>query len=348
MASIREVANKAGVSIATVSRVMNGHHTVAEELRKRVLEAADVCEYRPNGSKRGASSVALLYMNEFLLTSPYDTACFVGMSEAMRRSPYDLVLLDMQRDRGKDEPLQQFLARKGVCGAIIRSTVEYRGILSSMATEGVPLVVLGDHFEQDALRFVYADSRSATREAVEYLLALGHREIAFVACDRDDGDHIDRMNAYREVLEAEDLYQHKHLHRVPPFRMDGAPLARRLLSKTDRPTAMFIADPLVAVGVINEAHRMGVRIPEDLSIIGFDDTDMRNMVFPRMSAVCQDSTLIGESAFEAVRQQIEAKANGEKISKPHDAWFEIHDTTGPPPIQVKSFLPGGVRLSTSS
>ncbi len=337
MPSIREVAREAGVSIATVSRVLNGHTSVKPELRSRVLEVAGAKDYSPTVGKRKAERIALLYTGEFHLGSPYDSACVEGLGRAMRRSSYDLTLLDVSRDKDRDESLKRFFTRKGVCGAVVRSTVEYRGQLVDMSEAGVPLVVLGDHFDCDLLRFVYADSRGASREAMEHLVSLGHKRVAFVGCDRDDGDHNDRMAAYKQVLGEADLFRQEDVHRVPPYRMDGAPLIRRILSKSDRPTALFVADPLVAVGIINEAHSLGARIPEDLSVIGFDDTDTRNTVHPAMSAVCQDSTLIGEMAFDAVRDLVESLETPEP-PKPQEAWFEIHGTTAPPPTEVKRFL----------
>ena len=336
MASIREVAKKAGVSIATVSRVMNGHHTVAEHLRVRVLNAAKACDYNPHGTKSGASTIGLLYTKDFYLNSPYDSAVFAGMSDAMRHSQYDLVLLDLARDRRQEETFKQFFARKRVGGAIVRSAYEQRDLLLEMAGEDLPMVVLGDHFQHESLKFVYSDSREASREAIDYLIAMGHKKIAFVQCERDDGDHIDRMNAYREGLEAEGLYDESRVYRVPPFRMDGVPLARRLLTKSDRPTAIFIADPMVTVGIVNECTRLGVRIPEDISIVGFDDTDTRHMLCPRVTAVCQDSRQIGEKAFEAVRELMEGKSEGEAPATPPEAWFEIHESTGTAPESVKA------------
>ncbi|QDU87963.1 Catabolite control protein A [Pirellulimonas nuda] len=339
MSSVRAVAKKAGVSIATVSRVLNGSASVTPELRNRVLEVAATCDYAPTVGKIRASRIGLLYMDEFWLSSPYDSACIDGMGKAMRRSIYDFVILDFRRDRQAGEPLRQFLSRKGVSGAVVRSRLEFRGELVELAREGAPLVVLGDHFDCEQLRFVYAASSNASREAVEHLVSLGHKRIAFVGCDRDDGDHSDRMEAYREVLSDAGLFCDRDVYRVPPHRMDGSPLARRILSKADRPTAMFIADPLLAVGIVNEAHQMGVRVPEDLSVIGFDDSDTRNSVYPRMSAVCQDSSLIGELAFDAVRELCEGEPNLSSSTKQQEAWFEIHETTAPPPQKAKAFLP---------
>lgn len=340
MASVREVARHAGVSIATVSRVLNGQTSVRDDLRKKVLAAADHCRYVPAVGRRIADRIALLYTGRFSIGSPYDSACVEGIVEEIRQTSYDLVVLDMHRDRNEGESLAAFLARKGVCAAIVRSTIGERHVVEAMGQEDVPLVVLGDHFDHPSLHFCYASSRAASREAVEHLVSLGHRDIAFATCDIDDGDHIDRYEAYREVMEAAGAYREDFVHRVPPYRMDGSPLIRRILSKRDRPTAIFIADPLVAVGVLNEAHRLGVDVPRELSIVAVDDSDTRNMVHPCLSAVCQDSKRLGVQAMQGLLELIDGGA-ARALATKQQAWFEIHDTTTPPPQEVDRFLPNG-------
>lgn len=345
MASIRQVAKHAGVSIATVSRVMNGAESVDPTLRHQVMKAVEDCDYSPGVGRRSLDSIALIYAGPFTIGSPYDSACVDGMVEAMRGTNYDLAVLDIHRDKGKSESLRQFYARKGISGAVVRCTLEQRQLVTDLSKEGVPLVVLGDHFECDSLSFVYADSKVASRDAIEHLVALGHERIAFAACEREDGDHLDRLLAYRTVLDEHKLLDESLICRVPPHRLDGAQLLRNLLSISQRPTAMFIADPLVAVGAINEAHRMGVKIPTDLSIIGFDDSDTRDMIYPRMSAVCQDAKVLGQLAFERVLQKISGGSEPSPSSDAQSAWLEIGNSTGPPPQTVDRILPTGERIA---
>ncbi|MEM1304878.1 MAG: LacI family DNA-binding transcriptional regulator [Planctomycetota bacterium] len=344
MPSIREVARKAGVSIATVSRVMNGTESVAPHLREKVNQAIAVCDYSPKVGRRSLESIALLYTGPFSIGSPYDAACVEGMVEAMRDSEFDLTIVDYARDRNAGESLRQFFARKGIRGAILRSTAAERDMVEEFAAEGLPLVVLGDHFDNERLSFVYAKSKNASCEAVEHLISLGHKRIAFAACERDDGDHLDRLVAYRDVLAGHGLLEESLICRVPPQRFDGAQLLRNLLGMPARPTALFVADPLVAVGAMNEAHRMGVRIPDDLSILGFDDTDIRSTVYPQMSAVCQDARLLGRAAFERVHQLTTEPRTGASVSEPQEAWLDIGNTTGPPPASLDRVLPSGARL----
>ena len=216
MASVREVARHAGVSIATVSRVLNGQTSVRDDLRRKVLAAADQCRYVPTVGRRTTDRVALIYTGPFSVGSPYDSACIEGIVRAVRETPYDLSILDMARDRTEGESRTAFLTRKGVCGAIVRSTIDERRLVEEMAREEVPLVVLGDHFLHPTLRFCYADSRAASREAVEHLISIGHRTIACASCDGDDGDHIDRYESYRGVMDEAGLYREDMVHRVPP------------------------------------------------------------------------------------------------------------------------------------
>ncbi len=344
MASIRDVAKEAGVSIATVSRVINGAEGVATGLRRKVNEAVEACNYTPAVGRRSLDSIALMYAGPFTVGSPYDSACLEGMVDAMRDTDYDLSIVDVNRDKAPNETLKQFFARKGIRGAIIRCTSGERGLVTSWSTEQLPLVVLGDHFECPNLSFVYADSSAASRQAVEYLVSIGHRRVAFAACERDDGDHLDRLSAYRQVMEENGLTDETLVCRVPPHRLDGAQLLRHLLGRSDRPTALYVADPLVAIGAINEAHRLGVSIPNDLSIVGFDDTDMRSSIHPRMSAVCQETTQLGRAAFDSVMKQIEAKRTPTSEVSTFEAWLELNETTSPPPEVTERILPTGARL----
>jgi DNA-binding LacI/PurR family transcriptional regulator len=268
------------------------------------------------------------------------------MVDAMRDTPYDLMLVDLRRDKAPGETFRQFFTRKGICGAILRSTADERQLVERMAAEELPLVMLGDHYEHASLPFIYAESAAASRQAIEHLLSLGHTRIAFAACEREDGDHRDRFEAYRATLESRGLMHPDLVGRIPPHRMDGEKLIRNLMGMPDRPTAVYIADPLVAVGAINEAHKMGVKIPEDLSIIGVDDTDIRSLIYPKMTAICQDSRLLGQTAFKRVVSLIASEGKTPDLSRGHAAWLEINETTAPPPEVAYHVLPNRTRVAS--
>src|SRR3954469_23607637 len=310
MTTIRRVAQRAGVSIATVSRVVNGSTAVDPELRDRVLDAVSRCGYAPTIGRRSDASIALVYTGPFSVGSPYDAACFDGIVSAMLESDFDLKIVHLRRDKSSDETHSQFFFRKGIRGAILRSTSTDRDVARIIGDEGFPAVVLGDRFDHHRLAFAYNESRTASSEGVEHLISLGHRRIAFVANDTDDGDHVDRLVAYRQTLSGHGIYDPQLEFRVPAHRLDGAQLMRKMMSINAPPTAVFIADPLTACGAINEARKLGLRIPEEMSILGFDDTDSRFSVEPTMTAICQNSRELGQLAFELLVQQCEGFGDG--------------------------------------
>ena len=188
-------------------------------------------------------------------------------------------------------------------------------------------MVLGDRFDHPRLAFAYNESRTASEEGVEHLISLGHKRIAFAANDTDDGDHIDRLEAYRRDAQELTVFTTSSSNfACPAHRLDGAQLMRKMMSISTPPTAVFIADPLTACGAINEAHKLGLRIPEEMSILGFDDSDTRFSVEPTMTAICQDSRELGRLAYELLVQRCDGAENGQPAwvgqglagDQPHD------------------------------
>lgn len=348
MTTIRRVAEEAGVSIATVSRVVNGSTAVAPELRDRVLQAVRGCGYTPTVGRRSTASIALVYTGPYTIGSTFDAACLEGIVSGMLESDYDVVIVHLRRDKGPKETYSQFFFRKGIRGAILRTTCADRDIARAIAEEGFPAVVLGDHFDDPRLAFAYNVSRTASAEGVEHLISLGHKRIAFAANDTDDGDHLDRLEAYRQTLKRGGLYDAQLEFRVPAHRLDGAQLMRKMMSLSSPPTAVFVADPLIADGAINEAHKIGLNIPEELSILGFDDTDTRHAVFPTMTAVCQDSCELGRTAFELVERHCGQPPAKRERAVLGTAWLEINHSTGRAPARPIRVLPNGERLETVS
>lgn len=336
MSSVRVIAREAGVSIATVSRVLNNHPRVSEEVRSRVLAAANQQRYVANVGKRSTANVALLYTGELSLGSPFDAQLMWGMSAGLEEYDYDLMVLDVKRSVQPGETYSQMLMRKGVRGVVLRTTLETRNICLAITNEGFPAVVIGDRFEHDGVRFVYSDSREPSREAVDHLIALGHTRIGICLNHVEDSDHADRLEGYRQSLADHGLaWDRKRVFRVPANRAGGAQLIRRLSAMADGPTALYITDPETSSGAFKEAREMGLRIPRDLSVVGFDDGDSRFDVYPEMSAVCQDTGALGREALNALHDVISSGSSQPlPVRKVLRAWFELHASTAPPPTKA--------------
>jgi DNA-binding LacI/PurR family transcriptional regulator len=331
MASVRTIAQKAGVSITTVSRVLNNHPQVSADVRKRVLTASNETGYTPIVGRRSTSNIAFVYTGESSIGSPFDAAILVGLCRRMEDHRLDLVVIDARRARATGETYTQMFLRKGIRGAVLRTTLQTHIVCETIAAEGFPCVVVGDRLDHDSVSYVYGDSREASRDATEHLIGLGHRRISICINIVDDSDHVDRLSGYRQALADHQIaFDNKLVLRVPANRDGGAQLLRRLMTMVDRPTAAFLTDPMTAVGLLSEARKSNIRIPEDLSIVGFDDTETRYSVFPELTAVCQDAAGLGRESFEALLAIMNQTDEKVVVRKSLRTWLEVHGSTAAP------------------
>jgi len=344
VASVRAIAKEVGVSAATVSRAMNNHPMVAADVRDRVLEVANRFGYVATVGRRTTNYIALCYMGERTIGSPFDAALMQGISDRLDAAGYDLVILDANRARQNGESLSQMLHRRGVRGAILRTTTRSRSLAEQLSSEGFPCVVVGDRFsEQSGVISIYSDSSETSREAVEHLLALGHKHVAMLLNVVDDSDHLDRLSGYRQALEKQSIdFDDRMVFRAAASLDAGVQFVRKLATASPRPTAVYVADPMAAVGVINEARRTGLRVPEDLSVVGFDDGQLRHLTYPTMTSVVQDAEELGRGAFDLLTARLDKVTSsnsngktGEKlpmigITRVLATHLEIHETTAPP------------------
>ena len=333
MSSVREIARRTGVSITTVSRVLNNHPSVSEQVRDRVMAAANRSRYVAPVGRRATDNIAFVCLGEPSLGSPFDGAILQGMSRGLDDAGLDLVVLNARRGRAAGETFAQWFMRKGVRGAVIRTTTETRDLCLQLAAEGFPAVVVADRLDHPRLACVSSDATAACTRAVEHLIHLGHRRIGVTLNIVDDHDHLQRLDAYRAAMQGAGLPVDERLVlRVPAFRGAGSQGLRLIMGMPDRPTAVFVTDPMAAVGMFHEAQRTGVSIPRDLSVVGFDDTEQRLSVFPRMSAVCQDAEALGRAAFDALQQLLAGRHAADATAAAPDCWLELHDSTAPPPV----------------
>ena len=333
MASVRQIANQAGVSIATVSRVINNSPKVSEAARARVLKAINQEKYKPKTGKLSATNVAYVFTDAITLGSPYDAGILAGMSSGLEYNELDLLVLNAKSCRQGGETFQDVFRRKGVCGVIVRTTSASVGLCRAILQSGLPTVVLGDEIEGYENLCLDVDSRSASRDAVEHLVGLGHQRIGFCTNVVEDKDHSDRYGGYLDALEQAEIETNPKLHfRVPASRQGGEQLARRIATMADAPTALYVADPGTCLGLITEARKLGVSVPEQLSIVGFDDAETRFFTSPALTAGCQDAQRLGSKAMRRLvgamfADDAEVNVEDDKLL----AWFEVNESTGPVP-----------------
>ncbi len=331
MASVRQIAKQLGVSPATVSRAMNNHASIAPELRKKILGAINRTRYVPRVGLRSTTNIAFVYTGESSLGSPFDAALMAGMGQRMEEYRFDLMILSTRTAKLPDESYSQMFLRKGIRGAVLRTNAEARHVCEQIIEEEFPAVVVSDRFDDPRASFIYSDSRATSKEAIEFLIHLGHRRIAACINVVDDTDHADRLAGYQDALVAHNVPFDEQLVFRARARIDGGTqTVRRLMSLPQRPTAIYFADPMTAVGAVNEARSLGIDVPRDLSIIGFDDAELRYMVHPTMTAVCQDATSIGREAFDVLQGMMGSRGEISPVHRVLPTRFEVHGSTSGP------------------
>jgi LacI family transcriptional regulator len=346
MASIRQIAESTGVSVATVSRALNNRPEVSVEMRDRVWAEAERVGYRLNARSRATNLIGLAYPGRPVNAEfgGFDAAIVSGVTRGVNEARFDVALVNIDRDKLPNETFSQFFRRKGLQGVVLRSFADTRHICEAIADEGFPSVVVADRFENPRVNYIYSDSYGQSCHAVEHLIHLGHRRIGMCIHMVADSDHADRRRAYEQTLQAHGIPLDPSLTvEVIGDMAGGAAGLNRLMSLPQPPTALYLTDPLATLGALRRALELSIDIPGDLSIVGFDDSAVRKMAYPVYTAVCQDAMALGVKAAEWLTRRLSNSAETTFRVK-INTMFEVNQTTGVPPETAVRILPDGQRL----
>ena len=356
MASVREIARKTGLSAATVSRALKAHPDVSDETRTLVFCEAQRSGYfneekcggkSPAAIQRHCSSIGYVVPGDSKLYD-YDWLLMDGVIEGLRQSRLDLRVIDLQRNKSHNESYTQFFTRSGLQGIVIRSALLHQAQTQEILDEEFPCVVVARKFENHPnVNFVWCDSGPETASAVEHLADLGHKRLALVVHRRPGSDHMDRQRGFMEACEARGIeFDSRMVIKIHANIEGGKTTFNRLMSLVDHPTAIVFTDPLTAMGALIRAQEVGLRIPDDLSIVGFDDGNQRHRVYPTLTAICQDTHEIGLEAGIWLGQKVNGQTT-KPLRKVLHASLEINQTTGVPPKDSVRLAPNGTLIIDS-
>ena len=345
MSSVREIARKTGLSAATVSRALQSRPGVSDATRDIVASEAKRSGYSPSAPLRQGTSVGYVVPGNTNLWE-YDWMLLGGVMEGLRQSELDLTLLDIQGGKARDESYAQFFARSGIRGVVVRSTRQQQASCDEILAGDYPSVLLAERADdRPDINFVCCDSSRETGNAVHHLVDLGHRRIAIVMHRRADSDHLDRRRGYLEACEALAIEESNRIVIQVSANLSGGRTAlNRLMSQSLPPTAIIFTDPKTATGAMLRAQEVGLKIPADLSIVGFDDGMQRHAVHPTMTVVYQDTHEIGLEAGIWLGRKIKG-LECPPLRKVLHATLEINQTTGVPPQDVLRLAPNGDVIS---
>ncbi len=306
--TIKDVAEKAGVSFTTVSHVINGTRRVAEETAMRVHEAIRDLSYEPceraRSLKRGTSG--LIGVMTASGVDPYFSLVLEGIDSACRASGMGTLLCHSDCDPSIEEENVRLLRSKGADAIIVNSLVGEKGLLERLAEAKAPVLALQADFEDDRVDCIHANDREGAFEAVSRLVALGHERIACVAgIGTPHGSSNRRLAGYREALAAARIALPDDYLRLSPFSLDGAYDAVIDLFRMDEPpTAIFLFSDAMALGALRALEDLGKAVPRDVSVIGYDDLPLCEYSVPRLSSVSQPAFDLGRMAVERVLARV--------------------------------------------
>jgi LacI family transcriptional regulator len=309
--TIRDIAKLAGVSPATVSRVINGRPEVSDAVREAVLKVVNEHGYtaaRPAGTPSGLVGVTLP-----LIHHSYFSEILAGVSEAFYEHGLPMVLCPTLHEHDREVTLLQRLRHGTTDGAILILPEESHEELAALHEQGYPFVIVDPRTQPDErVPTVSASHLSGARDATAHLLALGHRRIAAITGPTGWIATDERLRGYRGALGEAGITPDPALQVESDFNDSGGRRAtEQLLALPDPPTAIFAFNDMLAIGALQAARHRGLRVPEDISVVGFDDTFEATIVNPMLTTVRQPLAEMGRMAVaQLVRllqsQRIEA------------------------------------------
>ncbi len=297
--TIHDVAALSGTSIATVSRTLNDPSKVRDTTRERVLSAVKALNFRPNlvGRQLRNERTGLIGVMLPDVLNPVFGECMQGIEESAAASGRRVVLMTTRYDPDRESYAVDTLLSQRVEGLILTvANADASPILEELKRSGVPYQLAYNHSSHHPC--VCVDNRAAARDAVALLLARGHRRVRMLSGSRTASDRaVQRYLGYCDAL------AQAGIRPLPPLEIDfgslrlSAPVLRRLTDARSRPTALFCGNDQLALVVMRSLRDAGIRVPEDISVIGFDGLVIGELLTPALATVCQPNRDIGVEAW---------------------------------------------------
>lgn len=331
----KDVAQRAGVSRSTVSYVLNDQAElkipISDETRQRVLDAVAALGYEPDARaqalRRGTTKIVGVIMP--VIHNPFFWQTLSGISNALREAGYSLHLSPPPLDAQQEANTIRELRSQRVDGLILLAAVKYLlpGLSSYLREVGHPIVeITAAKAEFDHVIHGYA---SGTRALMAHLFELGHRRIGFIYGVTQIEQGFDRLHTYREMLQEAGLSDSKALEVHCGDTLEEAYVAAHaVLSRPDRPTALLVINDILAMAVLRAAADLGLTVPGDLSVAGFDDIPFSSYIVPRLTTVSGKAETSGREAVRLLLKRLEAPELPQQVTAA-GVQLIIRESTGP-------------------
>ena len=345
MTTMREVAERAGVSATTVSFVLNGRQPangpISADTKQRVLTAAKELGYRPNGLAKAivqGHNQTIGFLARFIWHE-FTARILTGAIEEARQAGYGVQVLLLKNDILDKESIESCLEMR--LAGLITVDMDPNGLeylYSEMRPYNIPIAFLDTSFRQDWGIHITTDDAQGCKQAVTHLVDLGHKRIAYIGGEVGRGMTVMRDQAFLKAMIAHNLKVPKnYIGHGNWSTFVAEDLAMKMLRLKNPPTAIICANDEMAYGVQKAARRLGVKMPQELSLIGFSDVAIANMADPPLTSVHQPKEEIGRAATQLLLESMKRAQDGEDVNaKPLDillpTTLKIRASTAPPPL----------------
>jgi DNA-binding LacI/PurR family transcriptional regulator len=329
-ASMKDVARLAGVSIKTVSNVVNDYPFVSVATRSRVRAAVDALDYRPNTSARGLRTgrTDLISLAVPALDEPYFAELASLVVAAAERRGWTVVIEQTGGDRGREKLAAAGSRTHRIDGVIISPSALTGTDIAALARQR-PLVLLGERFPDSAADHVAIDSVRAAHEATRHLIELGRHRIAFLGAHARLRTAVARLSGYQAALAEAGRQPDKELiaRASPSRRAGGAAAMARLLTASRPPDAVFCVNDLLAMGALRTLLSAGLRVPEDVAVVGFDDVEEAGFSTPSLTSIAPDKHEIAEVSVDLLCRRVRDGTTGPPVEAVAGHRLQVREST---------------------
>jgi LacI family transcriptional regulator, repressor for deo operon, udp, cdd, tsx, nupC, and nupG len=319
MVTIQEVAKAAGVSVATVSRVLNNSPSVNPDTREKVQNIIERLNYRPNllGRNLRRSETKMILVLLPSISNPFYSKIVRGIEDVAHRNGYNILLCNTNSDSQRERVYIDLLRNRLADGIILMASDLDKDELSEIGKQ-FPVVQCCEYKEGAKVSHVSIDNVGAAYKVMKHLISLGHRRIGMIGCNNKNVSSIQREEGYKRALKDNSIEFDASLIKYGDYGFkSGLMAAKGFLDMKDRPTAIFAISDMMAIGVIKELKNNGLKVPADMAVVGFDNISMASMYDPALTTVSQHQYDLGCTAMELLLKQ----ARGE-VAESQDLYME--------------------------
>ncbi len=307
MATIRDVAKHAGVAPITVSRVLNNADYVSPETRSRVEAAAAELNYVPNMlahslRSKSTQTIALVLAD---ITNPFWTSVARGVEDEASRQGFIVIFCNTDENEVKENQYVSMLLRRRVDGVLLVPTSDSGAAVKQLQAQDVEVVILDRRVEDTVVDLVRGDSLGGAYRLIRHLTALGHTRIALLNGAEKISVSLDRLKGYLQALDEAGIQRDDALIFYGKFTVaSGYAMTQELLAMQPRPTAIFTANNFIAIGALRALSESGLAVPDDISIVSFDDLPFTYTQDPRITVAAQPAYDLGTIAAQRLLRRI--------------------------------------------